>query len=111
MSARLGAAFQGLVPCPDGGATWNKLPVQGNGVGLLYFGHTGRIVTMGYPQVSQVDPVTGEPTPLGETPVIIGGNNDVTGFISAVAICEGSQPSLLVSGVYGTYARSLPPLH
>jgi photosystem II stability/assembly factor-like uncharacterized protein len=105
------AGGEGIYRSTDGGAAWNKLPVQGNGVGLLYFGHTGRIVTMEYPQVSQVDPVTGEPTPLGETPVIIGGNGDVSGIISAVAICEGSQPSLVVSGPFGTYVRSLPPLH
>jgi hypothetical protein len=98
---------EGVYRSADGGATWSKLPLKSTVSGLTYFGQAGRLLTMVYPQLFQVDPVTGAATPLGDVPVIKENNG---GVISAVAICEGSLPSLFVSGPYGAYVRSLPLL-
>jgi hypothetical protein len=98
---------EGVYRSADGGAIWSKLPLKSTVSGLTYFGQAGRLLTMVYPQLFQVDPVTGAATPLGDVPVIKENNG---GVISAVAICEGSLPSLFVSGPYGAYVRSLPLL-
>jgi hypothetical protein len=102
---------EGVYRSTDGGASWSKLPLNVAVSTVTYFGLAGRLLATAYPLLFQVDPITGEPQPLGEVPVTHGSNGDVGGVISAVAICEASQPSLLVSGPYGSYVRSLPPLH
>ena len=101
---------QGVYRSVDGGTTWKKLPLKSPLSTVDYFGPTGRLLATAYPRLFQVDPITGKPTLLGEVPVTQEGNGAVGGVISAVAISEGSQPSLVVSGPYGTYVRALPLL-
>lgn len=101
---------QGVYRSADAGATWKKLPLTSPLSTIDYFGPTGRLLAAHFPQLFQIDPTTGNPTLLGEAPVTQESNGSVGGVISAVAICEGSQPSLVVSGPYGTFVRALPPL-
>ena len=101
---------QGVYRSTNSGTTWKKLPLKSPTSTVDYFGSTGRLLSTYYPRLFQIDPITGKPTLIGEVPVIQESNGDVGGIISAVAICEGSQPSLVVSGPYGTYVRTLPPL-
>lgn len=100
---------QGVYRSSDGGATWVRLVLKSPVSTVNYFGPTGRLLATAYPQLFQIDPATGTPTLLGEVPVINESNGEVGGVISAVAVCEGNQPSLVVSGPYGNYVRMLPP--
>jgi photosystem II stability/assembly factor-like uncharacterized protein len=101
-----GGGGEGVYRSADHGATWHKLPLKAPVSSVTYFGQAGRLLATALPQLFQVNPVTGAATPLGDIPV----TQNAGGVISAVAICEGSQPSLVVSGPLGTYVRSLPPL-
>ncbi|MGO8948160.1 MAG: WD40/YVTN/BNR-like repeat-containing protein [Ktedonobacterales bacterium] len=101
---------EGVYRSTDGGVSWTRLPAKENTRAVTYFGLGGRLLTTAYPQLFQVDPATGVPTLLGDVPVTKEGNGSVGGVISAVAICEGAEPSLVVAGPYGTFVRSLPPL-
>ncbi len=101
---------EGVYRSADGGATWTELPLKGAASRVDYFGLGGRLLTTAYSRLFQVDPVTGEPTPLGDVPVTEESNGSVGGVISSVSICEGAEPSLVVAGPYGSYVRSLPPL-
>jgi len=103
-----GGGGEGDYRSTDGGATWNKLPLKAPVNSVTYFGQAGRLLATALPHLYQVDPLTGAATSLGDVPVTQ--DRYVGGVISAVAICEGRQPSLVVSGPYGTYVRSLPPL-
>jgi hypothetical protein len=100
---------QGVYRSNDGGASWARLFLKSPVSTVDYFGPTGRLLATDYPQLFQINPATGTPTLLGEVPVINESNGNVVGVISAVAVCEGNQPSLVVSGPYGTYVRMLPP--
>jgi hypothetical protein len=100
---------QGAYRSPDGGAHWRRVLVKRAAGGIDYFGLGGRLLIV-YPQLFQVDPATGVATSLGGVPVAEEGNGTITGIISAAAICEGGEPSLVVSGPYGTFVRPLPPL-
>lgn len=100
---------QGVYRSGDGGATWKRLVLKSPVSTVNYFGPTGRLLATAFPQLFQIDPTTGAPTSLGEMPVIDEGNGEVGGVISAAAICEGNQPSLVVSGPFGAYVRMLPP--
>jgi len=104
-----GGGGEGVYRSADRGATWHKLPLKAPVTSVTYFGQAGRLLATALPQLFQVDPLTGAATPLGDIPVTQVGY--IGGVISAVAICAGSQPSLVVSGPYGTYVRALPPLH
>ena len=101
---------EGVYRSTDGGVSWNRLPAKENTRAVTYFGFGGRLLSTAYAQLFQVDPTTGVPTLLGDVPVAEEGNGSVGGVISAVAICEGAEPSLVVAGPAGTFVRSLPPL-
>jgi len=101
---------QGVYRSADGGATWTEMPVKGAASSASYFGLGGRLLAMAYPRLFQVDPVSAALTPLGEVPVFDESAGVISGGITAVAICEGAEPSLVMAGPYGTYMRSLPPL-
>jgi hypothetical protein len=103
-----GVGKQGVYRSADGGTTWAELPLKEAWVN--YFGLGGRLLATAYPRLFQVDPVTAALTPLGEVPVIDESTGVVTGVITAVAICEGDEPALVVAGPYGTFVRSLPLL-
>jgi hypothetical protein len=105
-----GGDGQGVYRSPDGGISWAKLPLTSPVSTVSYFGPTGRLLTTEYAQLFQVDPLTGKATLLGEVPVTQG-IGYAGSVISAVAICEGEQPSLVISGPYGTFVRTLPPLN
>jgi hypothetical protein len=102
---------EGVYRSANGGVSWARLPAKDNIPAVTYFGLGGRLLTTAYPQLFQVEPATGASTLLGDVPVTEEGNGSVGGVISAVAICEGLAPSLVVAGPYGAYVRSLPPLH
>jgi hypothetical protein len=104
-----GGGGEGVYRSADRGATWHKLPLKAPVSSVTYFGQAGRLLATVYPHLFQVNPVTGAATSLGDVPVTYQ-DGYVGGVISAVAICEGSQPSLVVSGPLGTYVRPLPPL-
>jgi hypothetical protein len=104
-----GGGGEGEYWSADGGASWTKAPLKAPVSSVTYFGQAGRLLATTLPHLFQVDPVTGAATPLGDVPVTRQ-DGTVGGVISAVAICEGSLPSLVVSGPLGTYVRSLPPL-
>jgi BNR/Asp-box repeat len=107
-----GGGGEGDYRSTDGGASWHKVPLKAPVSSVTYFGQAGRLLATVLPHLYQVDPLTGAATPLGDVPVTQGmyPGGYPGGVISAVAICEGSQPSLVVSGPLGSYMRSLPPL-